>query len=165
LKEAVAAGRETARLAPPRRRSLRHLELYAGAQDQIDLTVRDAEGDRPRRPQRPAARGAFPGATPFGRPRPGAGDRGAGYLPSHVRRSGGHAPVRPGGREGVRYASPRPRRPGEKPRRQRARRSDPLLRCRPSREHRPGPGSGTRSPGGSYRTRHMITAVSTSAKN
>jgi hypothetical protein len=41
LKEAVAAGRETARLAPPRRRSLRHLELYAEAADQIDLTVRD----------------------------------------------------------------------------------------------------------------------------
>ncbi len=41
LKEAVAAGRETARLAPPRRRSLGHLELYAGAADQIDLTVRD----------------------------------------------------------------------------------------------------------------------------
>jgi uncharacterized membrane protein YgaE (UPF0421/DUF939 family) len=41
LKEAVAAGRETARLAPPRRRSLHHLELYADAADQIDLTVRD----------------------------------------------------------------------------------------------------------------------------
>jgi hypothetical protein len=41
LKEAVAAGRETARLAPPRRRSLGHLELYAAAADQIDLTVRD----------------------------------------------------------------------------------------------------------------------------
>jgi uncharacterized membrane protein YgaE (UPF0421/DUF939 family) len=41
LKEAVAAGRETARLAPPRRKSLRHLELYAQAADQIDLTVRD----------------------------------------------------------------------------------------------------------------------------
>jgi uncharacterized membrane protein YccC len=41
LKEAVAAGRETARLAPPRRRSLGHLKLYAGAADQIDLTVRD----------------------------------------------------------------------------------------------------------------------------
>ena len=41
LKEAVAAGRETARLAPPRRRSLRHLDLYARAADQIDLTVRD----------------------------------------------------------------------------------------------------------------------------
>jgi hypothetical protein len=40
LKEAVAAGRETARLAPPRRRSLGHMELYAAA-DQIDLTVRD----------------------------------------------------------------------------------------------------------------------------
>src|SRR5215216_496241 len=146
LKEAVAAGRETARLAPPRRGSLRHLELYAGAQDQIDLTVRDAEGDRPRRPQRPAARGAFPGATPLGRPRPGEGDRGAGHLPSNVRRSGGHAPVRPGGREGGRHASPGPRRPGEKPRRQRASRSDPLLRRRPPREHRPGPGSGARSP-------------------
>jgi Fusaric acid resistance protein-like len=41
LKEAVAAGRETARLAPPRRRSLGHMQLYAGAADQIDLTVRD----------------------------------------------------------------------------------------------------------------------------
>jgi hypothetical protein len=41
LKEAVAAGRQTARLAPPRRRSLGHMELYTGAADQIDLTVRD----------------------------------------------------------------------------------------------------------------------------
>ena len=41
LKEVVAAGRETARLAPPRRRSLGHMELYVGAADQIDLTVRD----------------------------------------------------------------------------------------------------------------------------
>jgi uncharacterized membrane protein YgaE (UPF0421/DUF939 family) len=41
LKEAVAAGRETARLAPPRRKSLRHLDLYAQAADQIDLSVRD----------------------------------------------------------------------------------------------------------------------------
>jgi hypothetical protein len=41
LKEAVAAGRETARLAPPRRGSLGHMELYAEAADQIDLTVRD----------------------------------------------------------------------------------------------------------------------------
>ncbi len=37
LKEAVAAGRETARLAPPRRRSLGHLELYAAASDQIGI--------------------------------------------------------------------------------------------------------------------------------
>src|SRR5215216_1814325 len=41
LKEAVAAGRETARLAPPRRGSLGHMELYTRAADQIDLTVRD----------------------------------------------------------------------------------------------------------------------------
>ena len=41
LKEAVAAGRETARLAPPRRKSLGHMDLYAAAADQIDLTVRD----------------------------------------------------------------------------------------------------------------------------
>src|SRR5215212_1604917 len=41
LKEAVEAGRETARLAPPRRGSLGHMELYASAADQIDLTVRD----------------------------------------------------------------------------------------------------------------------------
>jgi hypothetical protein len=40
FKEALAAGRETARLAPPRRRALGHLELYAAAADQIDLTVR-----------------------------------------------------------------------------------------------------------------------------
>ena len=41
LKEAVAAGRETARFAPPRRGSLGHMELYTRAADQIDLTVRD----------------------------------------------------------------------------------------------------------------------------
>lgn len=41
LKEALVAGRETARLSPPRRRSLGHLDLYAAAADQIDLTVRD----------------------------------------------------------------------------------------------------------------------------
>jgi uncharacterized membrane protein YccC len=41
LKEAVMTGRETAWLSPPRRRSLGHLELYAAAADQIDLTVRD----------------------------------------------------------------------------------------------------------------------------
>src|SRR5215217_8268214 len=41
LKEAVAAGRETARLAPPRRGSLGHMDLYAHAADQIDLMVRD----------------------------------------------------------------------------------------------------------------------------
>jgi uncharacterized membrane protein YccC len=41
LKEALTAGRETARLAPPRRRSLGHLDLYAAVADQIDLTVRD----------------------------------------------------------------------------------------------------------------------------
>jgi uncharacterized membrane protein YgaE (UPF0421/DUF939 family) len=40
FKEALAAGRETARIAPYRRRTLGHLELYAAAADQIDLTVR-----------------------------------------------------------------------------------------------------------------------------
>ena len=40
FKEALAAGRETARIAPPRRPSLGHLELYAAAADQIDLFVR-----------------------------------------------------------------------------------------------------------------------------
>jgi hypothetical protein len=40
FKEALAAGRETARISPPRRRALGHLELYAAAADQIDLTVR-----------------------------------------------------------------------------------------------------------------------------
>jgi hypothetical protein len=40
FKEALAAGRETASLAPYRRRALGHLGLYAAAADQIDLTVR-----------------------------------------------------------------------------------------------------------------------------
>jgi uncharacterized membrane protein YgaE (UPF0421/DUF939 family) len=40
FKEALSAGRETARIAPSRRRALRHLDLYAGAADQIDLIVR-----------------------------------------------------------------------------------------------------------------------------
>lgn len=40
FKEALAAGHETARIAPSRRRSLKHLEVYAAAADQIDLTVR-----------------------------------------------------------------------------------------------------------------------------
>jgi uncharacterized membrane protein YccC len=44
FKEALEAGRETARIAPPRRRTLGHLELYAAAADQIDLTVRDVRG-------------------------------------------------------------------------------------------------------------------------
>ena len=40
FKEALAAGRETARVAPSRRRALGHLDLYAAAADQIDLIVR-----------------------------------------------------------------------------------------------------------------------------
>jgi uncharacterized membrane protein YgaE (UPF0421/DUF939 family) len=40
FKEALAAGRETARIAPSRRRALGHLDLYAAAADQIDLIVR-----------------------------------------------------------------------------------------------------------------------------
>jgi hypothetical protein len=40
FKEALSAGRETARAAPTRRRALVHLELYAAAADQIDLIVR-----------------------------------------------------------------------------------------------------------------------------
>jgi hypothetical protein len=44
FKEALAAGHETARISPPRRRALGHLELYAAAADQIDLTVRNVRG-------------------------------------------------------------------------------------------------------------------------
>jgi uncharacterized membrane protein YgaE (UPF0421/DUF939 family) len=40
FKEALAAGHETARIAPSRRRALEHLEVYAAAADQIDLLVR-----------------------------------------------------------------------------------------------------------------------------
>ena len=44
FKEALAAGHETARFAPPRRGALRHLEPYAAAAEQIDLTVRNVRG-------------------------------------------------------------------------------------------------------------------------
>jgi len=40
FKEALTAGRETARIAPSQWRTLKHLDLYAAAADQIDLTVR-----------------------------------------------------------------------------------------------------------------------------
>jgi uncharacterized membrane protein YgaE (UPF0421/DUF939 family) len=39
LNEALAAGHETARLSPTRRRSLRHLDLYASAGARIELAV------------------------------------------------------------------------------------------------------------------------------
>jgi hypothetical protein len=39
LNEALAAGHETARLSPTRRRSLQHLDLYAGASSRIELAV------------------------------------------------------------------------------------------------------------------------------
>lgn len=39
LSEALSAGYETARLSPTRRRSLKHLELYAGASIRIELAV------------------------------------------------------------------------------------------------------------------------------
>jgi hypothetical protein len=60
FKEALKAGRETARIAPPRRRALGHLELYAAAADQIDLVVRHV---------RILARGAL-GVVSTGRPAP-----------------------------------------------------------------------------------------------
>jgi hypothetical protein len=60
FKEALQAGRETARVAPPRRRALGHLELYAAAADQIDLIVRHV---------RILARGAL-GVVSTGRPAP-----------------------------------------------------------------------------------------------
>ena len=62
FKEALAAGRETARIAPSRRRTLGHLELYAAAADQIDLTVRHV---------RIVARSAL-GVVRAGDPAPGA---------------------------------------------------------------------------------------------
>ncbi len=39
LDEALSAGYETARLSPTRRRSLKHLELYAGASVRVELAV------------------------------------------------------------------------------------------------------------------------------
>lgn len=44
FKEALAAGYETARFAPPRRTKLRHLELYAAAASHIDMAVADVVG-------------------------------------------------------------------------------------------------------------------------
>jgi len=44
FKEALVAGQETARFAPPRRRALKHLGLYAAASDQIDLTACNVRG-------------------------------------------------------------------------------------------------------------------------
>jgi uncharacterized membrane protein YgaE (UPF0421/DUF939 family) len=41
LREALDAGRDTARSAPPRRGSREHLELYATAEAQLDLAVRN----------------------------------------------------------------------------------------------------------------------------
>lgn len=37
----LAAGHETARFSPPRRRALRHIRLYSAAEGRIDLTVRN----------------------------------------------------------------------------------------------------------------------------
>jgi uncharacterized membrane protein YgaE (UPF0421/DUF939 family) len=53
LQEAVAVSRETARLAPVRRRSRGHVDLYADAAAQIDLAIRNV---------RVLARGAVRGA-------------------------------------------------------------------------------------------------------
>src|ERR687893_1720705 len=41
FKEALDAGYDTAKLSPPRRRTLGHLEFYATAADQLDLAVRN----------------------------------------------------------------------------------------------------------------------------
>jgi uncharacterized membrane protein YgaE (UPF0421/DUF939 family) len=53
LQEAVAVSRETARLAPVRRRSRGHVDFYADAAEQIDLAIRNV---------RVLARGAVRGA-------------------------------------------------------------------------------------------------------
>lgn len=44
FRENLAAGRETARFSPSRRRALRHLRLYSAAEGRIDLTVRNVRG-------------------------------------------------------------------------------------------------------------------------
>ena len=67
FKEALVAGRETARLAPSRRRTLGHLELYAAAADQIDLTVRHVR--IPARSALGVVRSGAPAPEPLGRPR------------------------------------------------------------------------------------------------
>ena len=71
LDEALVVGRETARLAPPRRRTLETVDLYADA----------AAPDRPRGPQRPRAR---PRRPPRDRPR---GERPAGGRATRCARS------------------------------------------------------------------------------
>jgi len=58
---ALAAGHETARLSPTRRRALRHLELYANASNSIDLAS-STRGSWPvARPTRSGAGIPFPG--------------------------------------------------------------------------------------------------------
>lgn len=44
FKETLAAGYETARFAPPRRKTLRHLELYAAAASHIDMAIAGVVG-------------------------------------------------------------------------------------------------------------------------
>ena len=104
LTEALVAGRETARLSPPRRRSLGRLELYAAASDQIDLIVRDV---------RALARAArtlsvvqlgdpAPDPPTHDDPRPGQGD---GALAAYLETSGDPADTHRLALEAAREAS------------------------------------------------------------
>ena len=162
LKEAVAAGRETARLAPSRRGSLGHMELYTRAADQIDLTVRDvrALARAALSVVQPEAEDPVPATPPRRDPRPGPGDGGTGRLPADLRRSSRRdAPVGPGGRHRGQHALGGARGPGEKPGRQRARGPDPLLGGGPHRGHRHGSFGGPASPGRGHGTRLVVASA------
>jgi hypothetical protein len=125
LKETVAAGREIARLAPPRRRSLRHLELYAEAADPDRPHSPRRARPLPHRPQRGTVGIPLARTTLRGSPHPGHGDRGPRRISGHLRRPRRHAPASAGGREGGEHTLERTRRPRQQPRRQRASRPDP----------------------------------------
>ena len=97
LKEAVAAGRETARLAPPQEPASPRAIRRGRRPDRPDGPGRSRP--LPRRPQRGTARRRLTGTALGGGPRPGHGDRGPRYLPADIRRPGRHAPARAGGRQ------------------------------------------------------------------
>jgi uncharacterized membrane protein YgaE (UPF0421/DUF939 family) len=81
LETALVAGRETARLAPPRRRALQTVDVYTDAAAQLDLAIRNVRvlargvaGDRPRG-ERPAGDRRRAAGTRRGRARPRGCDR------------------------------------------------------------------------------------------
>jgi uncharacterized membrane protein YccC len=137
FKEALAAGYETARFAPPRRKTLRHLELYAAAASQIDMAVADMEGVARSRARR-ATQQPHLGEAIGGHPRPGSGGGGPSLVPreagDHRRRASARPQIGRGGHRTTRRAQ----RPGD----ERARWGDAGDGDRPPEGYGHGPGRG-----------------------